>query len=66
MVRIRGGVGIVVIERLAQFGQVKGVPIKEVATGGDAVDRGVNLVDRVGRLDTRNKNQYRIKYKYDI
>lgn len=66
MVRIRGGVGIVVIERLAQFGQVKGVPIKEVATGGDAVDRGVNLVDGVGRLDTRNKNQYRIKYKYDI
>jgi hypothetical protein len=60
VVHIRGGVGIVVIECLAQFDQVKGVPIEEVATRGDAVDRGVDLVDCVRRLDTRNKNQYRI------
>ena len=56
MVCICGCVTVVVIEHLGPLGEMKSVPVGEMATRSNAIDGRVDLMDGIGGLDAGIKS----------
>jgi hypothetical protein len=60
MVSVCGEVGIVVVESPGKFRQMEHTPIIKMTARRDAVDRCIDLVDRIGGLYSIDKLKSKI------